>query len=121
GWLCQAPHCRRMGELHEHHREFRSSGGCDALCNLVTLCKRCHDLVHAGKLVIRGTAPYDLTFLAGVTPGRDPDEETYEQEIRVRKRLRLLGDVPRLVTTGGVEGLMGTGEAVPRPGHRGSP
>ena len=76
-----------MAQLNEHHRVFRSAGGCDDLCNKLTLCVPCHDLVHEGKVVITGDAPDGLRFLLGLSPGRDATEETYEQEIRVLKRV----------------------------------
>ena len=85
-WLCQAPHCKRMATLHVHHRIFRSALGTDDDWNLVSLCERCHALVHAGRMVILGRAPDQLRFLVGISPGRDPREERYEQDVRKPKR-----------------------------------
>src|SRR5207249_515544 len=83
GYLCSMPHCRRMVFLNEHHRHRRSAGGSDDPSNLVSLCDRCHHrLVHGGKVHIAGMAPDGLTFRLGLTPGRDPDRETYRAEIR---------------------------------------
>ncbi len=36
-------------KLHVHHIIFKTSGGTDAPANLLTLCKRCHDKIHAYK------------------------------------------------------------------------
>jgi hypothetical protein len=35
-------------KLHVHHIVFRIHGGSDAPSNLITLCERCHDALHAG-------------------------------------------------------------------------
>jgi hypothetical protein len=43
GFRCQA--CRRKVLGQVHHIFARGQGGSDALCNLVTLCGRCHMLV----------------------------------------------------------------------------
>lgn len=37
-------------KLEVHHIKFRSNGGTDNPNNLITLCKKCHKKVHAGKL-----------------------------------------------------------------------
>jgi len=45
--------CRVCGatySLHVHHVKYRSHLGEDALDNLVTLCWKCHELVHDGKM-----------------------------------------------------------------------
>jgi len=39
-------------ELHVHHIIFRSRGGSDAPSNLITLCEKHHQQVHAGKIEI---------------------------------------------------------------------
>ena len=38
--------------LHVHHVVFRSNGGGDAPENLLTLCKTCHDALHAGHITL---------------------------------------------------------------------
>jgi Holliday junction DNA helicase RuvB len=48
--------CRSRWSLMVHHVEFRSHGGRTLVENLVTLCSRCHGLVHAGLLVIEGAS-----------------------------------------------------------------
>jgi len=52
GYRCQY---RKAGtkhakQLHIHHITFRSQGGSDAPDNLVTLCQRCHEQLHAGAI-----------------------------------------------------------------------
>jgi hypothetical protein len=42
-------YCRRPPE-HVHHVRYRSHGVDHGMDNLVTLCCRCHDEIHAGKL-----------------------------------------------------------------------
>jgi 5-methylcytosine-specific restriction endonuclease McrA len=44
GWRCQL--CGSMQSLHVHHRQLRSHSGSDVEENLITLCHRCHWLVH---------------------------------------------------------------------------
>lgn len=43
---CGKKNCR----LEVHHIKFRSEGGTDDEENLITLCKECHDGVHAGTI-----------------------------------------------------------------------
>ena len=50
GWRCR--HCNRGDTLDPHHVVYKSQGGADTLDNLITLCRRCHDSVHAGRLEI---------------------------------------------------------------------
>jgi len=44
GWRCQS--CGVRSNLEVHHKDFRSQGGDDSEENLITLCARCHSLVH---------------------------------------------------------------------------
>lgn len=39
-----------MNGLDPHHVIFKSAGGLDVLNNLITLCRKCHDDIHAGRL-----------------------------------------------------------------------
>jgi hypothetical protein len=41
--------------LNVHHLVFRSNGGSNAPSNLLTLCKQCHDDLHANKYVLKGS------------------------------------------------------------------
>ena len=53
GHRCRS--CRsRCVAAWSHHKEFRAHGGRTLVHNLITLCTRCHGLVHAGLLVIEG-------------------------------------------------------------------
>ena len=45
---CGKRNCR----LEVHHIKFKSNGGTDDEENLITLCKECHDGVHAGTVVL---------------------------------------------------------------------
>ena len=54
GHRCRS--CRSRWSLMVHHVEFRSHGGRTLEENLLTLCARCHGLVHAGLLVIEGAS-----------------------------------------------------------------
>jgi len=56
--------CERKGSLQAHHVEWRSRGGETAMRNLVTLCSRCHALVHQGLLVVDGQVSDGLRFRA---------------------------------------------------------
>lgn len=48
--------CQCCGKKHTrlevHHIIFRSLGGTDDECNLITLCEKCHKLIHDGILVL---------------------------------------------------------------------
>ena len=46
GWRCQ--NCGAHEFLQVHHRRFRSQGGQDSEENMITLCNRCHQELHAG-------------------------------------------------------------------------
>jgi hypothetical protein len=48
-----------------HHVRFRSAGGPTRAENLVTLCGRCHGLVHGGLLHIEGEGSGQLRFTDG--------------------------------------------------------
>jgi 5-methylcytosine-specific restriction endonuclease McrA len=45
GWRCQC--CGTRSNLEVHHMEFRSRGGPDLECNLITLCVACHSVLHS--------------------------------------------------------------------------
>ncbi len=46
-WRCQS--CGGTERLQVHHKELRSHSGDDSEDNLITLCDRCHGLVHHGN------------------------------------------------------------------------
>ena len=54
GYTCQ--HCKGKSKdqrLEVHHIIFRSQQGSDEETNLVTLCKTCHDALHAGTITLK--------------------------------------------------------------------
>lgn len=54
GYQCQ--HCRGKSKdqhLEVHHIVFRSQNGSDEESNLLTLCKTCHDGLHAGSVILK--------------------------------------------------------------------
>ncbi|MGV8118644.1 MAG: hypothetical protein AB2L14_02660 [Candidatus Xenobiia bacterium LiM19] len=71
GYRCQVPGCSNSRNIHSHHLEFRSHGGCDAQSNRLTLCASHHlwilHILHGLK--IEGTAPDELTFTFGPNSG----------------------------------------------------
>jgi len=60
---CTVPGCRSARNLDLHHIEYRSSGGCNEMWNLMTLCSAHHKSHHEGLLSIRGKAPHELEFI----------------------------------------------------------
>jgi hypothetical protein len=70
-WRCGVPGCTSMRHLHDHHIEFRSRGGSNALENRTTLCAWHHLRgVHAGVVSVTGKAPDRLHFSMGSGAGR---------------------------------------------------
>jgi hypothetical protein len=54
GYTCQ--HCKGKSKeqrLEVHHIIFRSQQGSDEESNLLTLCKTCHDSLHAGTIMLK--------------------------------------------------------------------
>ncbi|MFO0584981.1 MAG: HNH endonuclease signature motif containing protein, partial [Anaeromyxobacter sp.] len=62
---CKVPGCSRVGD-EVHHIEFRSQGGPDTPENEVEMCKPHHHRgVHAGNVLVTGSAPDKLTWVLG--------------------------------------------------------
>jgi Holliday junction DNA helicase RuvB len=103
--------CGSHNPLHVHHIVLRSEGGRTKAHNLITLCLRCHALVHARLLVIRGRTTKKARFVhRDGRPIHGPDR-------RLRKgRLIELEAPPRrsLETSPRIPGTL-LGRA---PGHR---
>ena len=59
GWRCRFCHSRNA--LHAHHIIYRSQGGEDTSGNLITLCAKHHDLIHAHIFVLIGDANNKVT------------------------------------------------------------
>jgi hypothetical protein len=73
GWRCTFPGCTSYGNLQDHHLEYRSRGGSNALWNRTTLCLWHHLRgEHAQVIRCRGRAPGRLRFELGLRPGRAP-------------------------------------------------
>ena len=54
GYTCR--HCgKRNCRLEAHHVVYREHGGKDTLANLLTLCERCHEKVHASTITLKVT------------------------------------------------------------------
>ena len=72
GYTCQCcgahPTEKKPVKLHVHHKESRKVGG-NAPNNLITLCDKCHDTLHAGLIELpegkhkRGKSFRDATFM----------------------------------------------------------
>lgn len=54
--------CGSRDSLMVHHIQFLSEGGRTTAWNLITLCGRCHSLVHEGLIVIEGARAEDAVF-----------------------------------------------------------
>jgi hypothetical protein len=46
GGRCEIEGCQRQAQ-HIHHRKMRSQGGENVATNLLHVCHRCHDNIHA--------------------------------------------------------------------------
>jgi hypothetical protein len=72
-WRCTFPGCTSYGNLQDHHIEYRSHGGSNALSNRTTLCVWHHQRGEHAKVVrCRGMAPGRLRFDLGLRVGRPP-------------------------------------------------
>jgi HNH endonuclease len=56
-YRCQAQDCRHVQHLEVHHRVPASHGGRTEIGNLITLCRRCHRLLHQREASLRQTKP----------------------------------------------------------------
>lgn len=46
--VCQV--CGKTGQTDMHHIKTKGSGGDDTKENLIELCRKCHRLIHDGKI-----------------------------------------------------------------------
>ena len=81
GHRCKS--CGTTRSLHAHHVKWRVHGGETRLANLVTVCGKCHGLLHEGLLQV---AP-------GATLWESVGFEFRDREGRVRDRLEVDGSV----------------------------
>jgi HNH endonuclease len=85
---CTVPGCRSARNLEAHHIIEQARGGPHTLSNLTLLCSGHHAALHAGRLIVRGQAPYDRQFRWTDPPpipaGLDPRtrEEVIAQRLR---------------------------------------
>ncbi len=56
GGICAAPACRHP-IAHNHHLIWWSNGGPTDLDNLIGLCRKCHTLIHTGRLQLARGSP----------------------------------------------------------------
>ena len=56
GGICAAPACRHPIS-HNHHIRWWSHGGRTDLDNLIGLCRKCHTLIHTGRLELARGSP----------------------------------------------------------------
>ena len=56
GGICAAPACRHPIS-HNHHLNWWSKGGRTDLDNLIGLCRKCHTLIHTGRLELARGSP----------------------------------------------------------------
>ena len=56
GGICAAPGCRHP-IAHNHHLVWWSRGGPTDLDNLIGLCRKCHTLIHTGRLELARGSP----------------------------------------------------------------
>lgn len=83
---CMVPGCSARGLLHDHHLEWRSRGGSNALSNRTTLCVFHHRELHEGRLAVYGRADGVLFWKIGRSTPR---------YYRGLMRLELIDEVPR--------------------------
>jgi hypothetical protein len=83
-YRCGVPGCTSRCNHHDHHIHFRSHGGSDAHDNRVLICAFHHQrCVHAGRMRIRGRAPYGLLFELGLRSGGAPLVRYQSGDIRL--------------------------------------
>lgn len=74
--------CGSANELHVHHIRYRSQGGDHSTSNLVTLCRWCHESVHAKTLRLSGDADGGLGWMSGSIEAFDGLEQALARAAR---------------------------------------
>ena len=101
GYTCQ--HCKGKSQDHRlevHHLVFRSEHGSDEEANLLTLCKTCHDDLHAGTVTLkqRGKRKANLLHATQMNSIRNQLLQRVQAEETwgfVTKEHRLLAGLPK--------------------------
>ena len=101
GYTCQ--HCKGKSKDHRlevHHLVFRSEHGSDGEANLLTLCKTCHDGLHAGTVTLkqRGKRKGNLLHATQMNSIRNQLLQRVQAEETwgfVTKEHRLLAGLPK--------------------------
>ena len=101
GYTCQ--HCKGKSKdqrLEVHHLVFRSEHGSDGEANLLTLCKTCHDGLHAGTVTLkqRGKRKGNLLHATQMNSIRNQLLQRVQAEETwgfVTKEHRLLAGLPK--------------------------
>jgi hypothetical protein len=83
-YTCQ--HCKgkkKDSRINIHHIVFRSNGGSDEPKNFITLCKTCHDALHAGKIKLKlsGKSKGSLKFATQMNEIRSQLLKKYPEAI----------------------------------------
>ena len=92
---------RKDNRINVHHIIFRSNGGSDEPENLITLCKTCHDGLHAGKIKLKlnGKLKCDLKFATQMNEIRSQLLKRYPEAIEtfgfVTKMNRVANNLPK--------------------------
>lgn len=74
--------CGSTHELHVHHIRYRSQGVDHSPSNLVTLCRVCHEKVHAKTLRLMGNAEHELGTMEGSVDTLDAIDEMLARAAR---------------------------------------
>lgn len=45
--------CGKRGQTEKHHKKTKGSGGNDTEDNLIEVCRKCHRMIHDGKIKIK--------------------------------------------------------------------
>jgi Holliday junction DNA helicase RuvB len=98
GYRCRA--CRSRVSIHAHHIEFRSHGGRTLLDNLITVCERCHGLIHGDLLRIVGGDVKSVTFVDRTGRRIDQIDDLVKLERELQK-LKAAAGGAREVQAGG--------------------
>lgn len=62
GRKCAVPGCPGEGRLYAHQVQWKSHGGRTHIDNEISVCERCHSLIHEGLLRVSDRAPHGLRW-----------------------------------------------------------